>query len=99
MNQYAKRSGTVPIQALGTAPRASIVPKSLQRLGREMWKHRWLYLIITPTIIYYIVFRYIPIWNAQIAFKDFRALLGVEGSPWVGFEHFETFSSRSTLSS
>ncbi len=91
MSQYANGSRLVPIRALGAPARTSIVPKRLQRLWREMWKHRWLYLIITPTLIYYAVFRYIPIWNAQIAFKDFRALLGVEGSPWVGFQHFETF--------
>ncbi len=56
-----------------------------------MWKHRALYLLVTPTLIYYVVFKYIPLYNAQIAFKDFRPLLGVEGSPWVGLQYFETF--------
>ena len=56
-----------------------------------MWKHRWIYLIVTPTLLYYLVFKYIPLYNAQIAFKDFQPLLGVEGSPWVGFTFFETF--------
>ncbi|NJN55755.1 MAG: sugar ABC transporter permease, partial [Anaerolineae bacterium] len=36
-------------------------------------------------------FKYGPLWNAQIAFRDFKPLLGVTGSPWVGLEHFETF--------
>lgn len=63
----------------------------LQRLGRAMWKHRWYYLLLIAPLTYYIIFRYIPIWNAQIAFKDFYALKGVEGSPWVGLQHFETF--------
>jgi putative aldouronate transport system permease protein len=48
------------------------------------------FLLILP-MTYYLVFRYIPIYNAQIAFKDFFALKGVEGSPWVGFQHFEAF--------
>lgn len=87
MAPYAKPSGL----AAQAPPRTNLVPDRLQRLGREMWKHRWLYLLITPTLIYYAVFKYIPIYNAQIAFKDFRALLGVEGSPWIGFQHFETF--------
>lgn len=56
-----------------------------------MWKHRWLYVLLIPPLTYYVIFRYIPIYNAQIAFKEFRALLGVEGSPWVGFQNFETF--------
>lgn len=63
----------------------------LRQLGREIWKHRWIYLIVSPTLIYYLVFKYIPLYNAQIAFKDFQPLLGVEGSPWVGFKFFETF--------
>lgn len=50
-----------------------------------------MYLLMTPTLIYLLVFKYIPLWNAQIAFKDFKPLLGVTGSPWVGFEHFQTF--------
>jgi putative aldouronate transport system permease protein len=63
----------------------------LKHLGRRMWRHRWLYLLMVLPITYYIIFRYIPIYNAQIAFKDFFALKGVEGSPWVGFQHFEAF--------
>jgi putative aldouronate transport system permease protein len=46
---------------------------------------------MTPSLLYFLIFRYAPIWNAQIAFKDFKPLLGVTGSPWVGFQHFETF--------
>ena len=50
-----------------------------------------MYLLVSPTLLYYLVFKYIPLYNAQIAFKDFKPLLGVEGSPWVGFQFFETF--------
>src|SRR5512138_1205875 len=63
----------------------------LKRLGRKMWRHRWLYDLLILPLTYYAIFRYIPIYNAQISFKEFFALQGVEGSPWVGFEHFETF--------
>jgi len=57
----------------------------------SIWRQRWLYFLMTPTLIYFAIFKYGPLWNAQIAFKDFKPLLGVWGSPWVGFEHFETF--------
>jgi putative aldouronate transport system permease protein len=56
-----------------------------------MWRQRWLYFLMLPTLLYFAVFKYGPLWNAQIAFKDFKPLLGVVGSPWVGFKHFETF--------
>ena len=63
----------------------------LTKLMRSMWRQRWLYFLMAPTIIYFLIFKYIPLWNAQIAFKDFKPLLGVMGSPWVGFKHFESF--------
>lgn len=56
-----------------------------------LWRQRWMYFLMTPTLIYFAIFKYGPLWNAQIAFKDFKPLLGVMGSPWVGFKHFETF--------
>jgi multiple sugar transport system permease protein/putative aldouronate transport system permease protein len=42
-------------------------------------------------LLYIIVFNYIPIYGAQIAFKNFRITEGIWGSPWVGFEHFKRF--------
>jgi putative aldouronate transport system permease protein len=58
---------------------------------RAFWRQRWLYFLMLPTLVYFAIFKYGPLWNAQIAFKDFKPLLGVVGSPWVGFKHFETF--------
>ena len=42
-------------------------------------------------MIYYIVFHYFPLYGIQIAFKDYKAVLGINGSEWVGLEHFKTF--------
>nr|WP_246627669.1 ABC transporter permease subunit [Paenibacillus solanacearum] len=50
-----------------------------------------LYLFILPTLVYFILFHYVPMYGVQIAFKNFIAVKGVTGSPWVGFEHFERF--------
>ncbi|NSW91848.1 MAG: sugar ABC transporter permease [Firmicutes bacterium] len=50
-----------------------------------------LYLFIIPSLIYFIVFHYAPMYGVQIAFKDFIASKGIWGSPWVGFEHFQRF--------
>ncbi|MFD2672569.1 ABC transporter permease [Marinicrinis sediminis] len=44
-----------------------------------------------PPVMYFIVFKYWPMYGVQIAFKDFNARLGMWESPWVGFEHFERF--------
>jgi len=63
----------------------------VRRVLRIMWRHRWIYIMLIAPLAYYAIFRYIPLFNAQIAFKDFRPVLGVLKSPWVGFKHFRTF--------
>ncbi|GLV59169.1 protein lplB [Dictyobacter sp. S3.2.2.5] len=60
-------------------------------LFRRMWRYRYVYLMLLPGLLYFAIFRYGPLYEAQIAFKDFQPLLGVEGSPWVGFKNFEIF--------
>ncbi len=52
-----------------------------------------LYLFIIPGIIYYVVFKYYPIYGSQIAFRDFSPFLGFWKSPWVGLENFRRFVS------
>ena len=65
--------------------------RKFRRLGRTLWKFRWLYVLMAPALAWFLFFRYWPLWNAQIAFKDFKPLLGVEKSPFTGFQHFQTF--------
>jgi putative aldouronate transport system permease protein len=50
-----------------------------------------LYLFLLPAIIYYLVFRYAPMYGALIAFQDFNPFRGMAESPWVGFKHFKDF--------
>ena len=59
-------------------------------------RYRELYLMLILVIAYYLVFHYVPMYGAQIAFKDYKFNLGIIRSPWVGFEHFQyLFSLRS----
>jgi putative aldouronate transport system permease protein len=60
-------------------------------LWKSIVKYRWLYLMVVPALAYFVIFQYLPLWNAQIAFKDFKPLLGVWKSPFIGFDHFVTF--------
>lgn len=73
------------------AEASSIIRLNLDKLARSIWLNRWLYLMMLPGLIYFLTFRYWPLWNAQIAFKDFKPLMGVEASPFIGFKHFVTF--------
>ena len=74
------------------APKGFIVPKTVT-LRENIAKHWELYLFVLPALTLIIVFRYIPLYGVTIAFKDFRAVLGITGSPWVGFAHFQRFFS------
>jgi len=44
-----------------------------------------------PALLYFIIFKYIPMVDAVLAFKDYRLVLGIWGSPWVGFKYFTMF--------
>lgn len=59
----------------------------LQRLKRD----RWLYLLLVPGILYFLIFKYAPMWGIVIAFQDYSPFKGVFGSEWVGFENFIDF--------
>jgi putative aldouronate transport system permease protein len=50
-----------------------------------------LYLLLIPFLAWYALFMYKPMYGLQIAFKDFSLFKGIEGSTWVGLEHFKQF--------
>ena len=60
-------------------------------LGKRIWASKELYLLLLLPLVWYIVFRYVPIYGIQIAFRDYRPVRGFLGSEWVGLEHFERF--------
>lgn len=62
--------------------------KKKNRYIENIQRHWMLYLMILPGIIYYIIFKYIPLLGSVIAFQDYQILNGIAGSPWVGFDNF-----------
>ncbi len=60
---------------------------------KEIKRHKDIYLLMLIPIIYFIIFKYVPMLNGQIAFKDFKPRLGVWKSHWVGFKYFKEFFS------
>lgn len=62
-----------------------------ESLLKRMWKWRYIYLFIIPTLIYFFIFSYIPYYGLQIAFKDFKLFSGMDASPWVGLQYFKEF--------
>ncbi|WP_409345749.1 ABC transporter permease [Paenibacillus sp. MBLB4367] len=58
---------------------------------RNIKKNWQLYLIILPSLVYLIVFKYVPMAGVQIAFKNYMVIKGIWGSDWVGLKHFFDF--------
>ncbi len=58
----------------------------------ERLKKDWqLILLAIPGIIFYIIFRYGPMYGVTIAFKDYGIYTGIMRSPWIGFKNFVEF--------
>jgi ABC-type polysaccharide transport system permease subunit len=66
-------------------------PSRWTEARRSLRRHWQLYLLIVIPMAYFVIFKYIPISNAVIAFKDYSPILGPWGSPWVGFKNFQLF--------
>ena len=64
--------------------------KSIQRSGRKYWD---LYLLLIPTAVYFVIFKYLPMIGLQIAFRDYMPRLGYWDSPWLGLDFFRRFFS------
>ncbi|MFA9456623.1 ABC transporter permease [Halalkalibacter sp. AB-rgal2] len=62
------------------------------RKAKKSFNRHWqFYLLIIPPVLYFIIFKYIPMVNSIIAFKDYNVVQGIWGSDWVGLKHFQLF--------
>lgn len=71
----------------------------MNRKGKETLRHslkrnRFIYLLMLPGLIWYVIFCYLPMFGIVIAFEDYKPFWGLEGiftSQWVGLKHFLKF--------
>ncbi|MBP1975417.1 putative aldouronate transport system permease protein [Cohnella thailandensis] len=61
------------------------------RIWRGIKRHWQLYLLIAAPMAYIVIFKYIPMYGAQIAFRDYSVVKGFTGSEFVGLKHFQSF--------
>lgn len=71
--------------------RKAEVGTKMSRNLKYMKNNYQLYLLVLPALILLIIFKYVPMYGAIIAFKDFNPLQGIMGSPWIGWKNFEKF--------
>lgn len=65
--------------------------------GREINKHKTMYLMALPTLLYFVVFSYIPMLGVVLAFKRYNYNDGILHSPWVGLSNFKFLFQSGTL--
>ena len=65
-------------------------------LGLRIAEHWQLYALLLVPILLTFIYKYIPMYGIQIAFRDYRASRGIWGSEWVGLEWFERFFTAPT---
>jgi len=62
-----------------------------KRISRSVQRDWQIYLLLLPAIGFIFVFCYLPLYGIQIAFRDYKAVFGITGSPWVGLKNFQDF--------
>jgi putative aldouronate transport system permease protein len=60
-------------------------------IKKNIIRDKWLYILLIPFIIWYLVFAYKPMLSLKIAFQDFSLFQGVNGSRWIGFDNFKEY--------
>ncbi len=61
---------------------------------RSFRRHWQFYIIVALPLLYFIVFKYVPLYGVLLAFKRFRVSQGIWNSPWVGLDQFRKFFSN-----
>ena len=78
------------------SPAASKAPAQVKTvqgktLGKRIAENWQLYALLLIPIIITVIYKYIPMYGIQIAFRDYKAAQGFFGSKWVGWDWFEQF--------
>jgi putative aldouronate transport system permease protein len=82
------------------APGTNTVPTGarrmtrLRRLGLDLRRDKYLYLLALPGLLFFLLFKYIPMGGIVISFQNYSPFAGITGSEWVGLEHFQRFFSN-----
>lgn len=82
------KARTVPAGSARMPPAAR-----LAKYIKLLWKFKALYIMLLPGMLYYLVYKYVPMYGVIIAFKDFNILEGIVSSPWADpwYKHFLQF--------
>lgn len=75
-------------------PGANAKPDQRSERFRQIARDKLLYMMLLPGIVYFILYKYLPMWGVLMAFQNFQPAKGFWGSDWVGLKHFVRFFSE-----
>lgn len=78
---------------MGAGSRNKNKKKGLAGFFQELYRHKVLYLMTVPALIFFVTFSYIPMLGIYYAFIDYDFSLGMLKSPFVGMKNFQYFIS------
>ncbi|WP_240941904.1 ABC transporter permease subunit [Paenibacillus sp. HB172176] len=76
------------VPADGRAAQSLRNDSSMRKWTRKVLKHRQYYYLLVPGLLYFLIFKYIPMLGVSMAFQDFKITGGMFGSPWAGLKWF-----------
>lgn len=85
-------TSAIPMDAAADGAEAAASPRSERSVRpttrRRMVSEWQMYVLILPGLLYFVVFRYVPLLGNVVAFQDYSPFLGFLHSPWVGWDNF-----------
>ncbi len=66
-------------------------------LGRDMRRDYLLYVMLIPGLLYFILFKYVPMYGVTVAFRDYSVFKGFADAPWIGWDNFIELFSKSAF--
>ena len=80
---------------MAKTPKRRTLRAALKHLRAEIRLHPYLYLMVLPAMIWFLLFCYLPMGGIVMAFQDFRPTRGFFHSKWVGLKHFRLLFENS----
>ncbi|WP_317890107.1 ABC transporter permease [Paenibacillus sabuli] len=77
--------------AIAAVPTTCVYEPRGNEMRRKLTRQYELYVFLLPTLLYFALFQYGPMYGIQIAFKNYQPVKGFLESPWVGWSHFIRF--------
>jgi putative aldouronate transport system permease protein len=83
-----KMTVTTPDQEARAGASVEPYPRRQVTVWQRVWRERWMYAFLAPGLLFFVIFKYVPLLGNVAAFQDYSPYLGFRGSAWVGFENF-----------